>query len=574
MKPSYWIFIGLIVALTLFQAATQLYLPKLMQNIVDNGIVKGNVGFITHTGFIMIIVSLVGIVCAITGTLLAAKVSMSVGMDLRRKVFQKATEYSLAEFDQLGVSTMITRNTNDVTQVQTTMFMILRMMLMAPFMLIGGLILAIRQDASLSVIIAIIIPSMILLVLIVAKMTLPLFDKVQKRLDKLNLVLREKLIGIRVIKAFNKTRRERERFDEANRQLTDVSLKVNRIVMSLLPVVFLLINFSTLAVIWFGGLRIDKGLLEIGGLMAYIQYLIHIMISLVMVAVSFVMVPRAKVSLDRIMEALEIESTLKDPVEPAGFVDESGHEKRGTVEFRDVSFAYANSKEDTVSGITFLAGPGEITAIIGGTGSGKTTLVNLIPRFYDATGGEVLIDGVNVRDVSQGELRRKISFVPQKALLFSGTVAGNIRMGKQDATDDEVIHAATVAQAHDFISRMEKGYDSLVAQGGTNLSGGQKQRLTIARALVRRPEIYVFDDNFSALDFKTYAKLRTALKKETTQSTVLVVAQLVSTVMDADRIIVLDDGKVAGLGTHKQLVKENEVYREIVASQLSKEALQ
>ncbi len=453
----------------------------------------------------------------------------------------------------MSTASLITRTTNDTTQVQQVLTIILTMMISAPLMCIGGIILAINQDASLSWVLAVIIPVLILIIAVIMGKAIPLFRIVQVKIDKLNLVLDEGLTGVRVIRAFDRVDHEKERFDDANSDLTNVSIKVNRIVSTMMPTMMLLLNLSNIAIVWFGSIRIDNGDMQVGALMAFLQYAMQILFSLLMVSMMFIMLPRAAASADRINQVLDMRPEIKD----ADAV-KNADTQRGYVAFQDVTFSYPGAEEPAISHISFSAGPGEVTAIIGGTGSGKSTLVSLIPRFYDVDSGRVLIDGVDVRDMAQEHLRSKIGFVPQKAVLFSGTIAENIRYGNENATDEEVRHAAAIAQASEFIAGMEDGFDSMIAQGGTNVSGGQKQRLSIARALVRRPEIYVFDDSFSALDFKTDARLRAALKKETLDATVFIVAQRVSSVMDADRIIVLET---------------SEVYREIVSSQLSLEEI-
>lgn len=428
--------------------------------------------------------------------------------------------------------------------------------------------MAVSRDPGLTTVLIAVLPILALAIFIIAKKGIPLFKVIQVKIDTLSRVIRESLTGIRVIRSFNRTEHEKARFDDANEDLTQTSIKVNKIMGAMMPVMMLIMNFATLAIVWFGGHRIEEGHMQVGDLMAFLQYAMMIMFSLIMVSVMFVMIPRAQASAVRINEVLgmmpEI-SDLETTSSPAA--------RTGYISFENVTFYYPGAEEPAISNISFEAGPGEITAVIGGTGSGKSTLISLIPRFYDVTSGRIRIDGIDIREMKQEELRSKIGFVPQKALLFTGSIADNIRYGKEDATDEEIRHAAKVAQADEFISSMEGGYDAEIAQGGGNVSGGQKQRLSIARALVRRPEVYVFDDSFSALDFKTDAKLRAALKQETTESSVLIVAQRVSTVMDADRIIVLDEGKVAGIGTHAELMDSCTVYREIVSSQLSEEEI-
>lgn len=567
LKP-YAASIAAILILLFFQAISELYLPTLMADIVDTGIIKGDTAYILRVGGLMLLVAAGGAVCVILSSLLSSRTAMGFGRDLRRKVFSHIESFSLHEFDKISTASLITRTTNDVTQVQQVFMMILRMMVSAPMMCIGGIIMAVSKDAKLSLVIVVVLPVLVGAVLLIAGRGIPLFKAIQAKLDRLNLVLREELMGIRVIRAFNRDEHEKKRFDQANRDLTATAIKVNRIMAALMPTLMLVMNFTTIAIIWFGGLRINAGSMQIGDLMAFIQYVMQIMFSLVMVSMMFIMVPRASVSAGRINEVLDVVPEIKEPENPV-----KPGRQRGFVEFRDVTFSYPGAEEPAVKNISFSAKPGEITAIIGGTGSGKSTLINLIPRFYDVDSGEILIDGVDAMEMQQEELRAKIGFVPQKALLFSGSISDNIRFGKEEATEKEIRHAAEIAQVTGFVAEMKDGFDSVIAQGGTNVSGGQKQRLSIARALVRKPEIYVFDDSFSALDFKTDARLRAALKKEIKASTVFIVAQRVNTVMDADRIIVLEDGKIAGIGSHRELMRTCGVYREIVASQLSEEEL-
>jgi ATP-binding cassette subfamily B protein len=539
-----------------------------MADIVDVGVVQGDTNYILRVGGLMLLVAAIGAVCTILAANLSAKTAMGFGKILRGKVFSQVEELSLSEFSRIGTASLITRTTNDITQVQMLVMVTLRMMVMAPMMLIGGIIMAVSQDAALARIIVLIIPVIVAAVIVVMNKSTPLFRAMQEKLDKVNRVLREGLTGIRVIRAFDRIDYEKRRFNDANLDLTSTAIKVNRIMATAMPLMMVTMNFMAIAIIWFGGLRIDQGTMQVGSLMAFIQYVMHIMFSLIMVSMMFVMIPRASASAVRINEVLDTVPEISD-----GKATKSGYATKGHVEFRNATFSYPGAEKPVLHDISFEAKPGEVTAIIGGTGSGKSTLVNLILRFYDVETGSILINGVDIRDMSQEDLRAKIGFVPQKAVLFSGTVADNIRYGKAEATSEEVEWAAEIAQATEFITGMKDGFDSVVAQGGTNLSGGQKQRLSIARALVRRPEIYIFDDSFSALDFKTDARLRAALKGETSESTVIIVAQRVSTVMDADRIIVLDNGEVAGMGTHRDLIKTCNVYREIVMSQLSEEEL-
>lgn len=567
LKP-YTAAIVAILILLFFQSLAELYLPTLMSEIVDTGIVKGDTQYILKVGGFMLLVAAGSGICVILASFLSSKVATSFGRDIRSKVFSRVESFSLNEFDKMGTASLITRTTNDITQVQQVTIMIMRMMISAPMMCIGGIIMAVSKDAKLSLVLVAIIPVLAGIIFIIARKGIPLFKSMQVKLDKLNLVLRENLTGIRVIRAFNRIDQEKKRFNEANHDLTETAIKVNKIMASLMPVMMIIMNFTSIAIIWFGGIRIDNGNMQVGDMMAFLQYAMQIMFSLIMVSIMFVMIPRAEASAVRINEVLDTIPEIKNPEHA-----KSADNKRGFVEFKDVTFSYPGAEQPAISNISFNAKPGEVTAIIGGTGSGKSTLISLIPRFYDVERGSILVDGVDVREMSQENLRAKIGFVPQKAVLFTGSITDNIRYGKEDAAEEEVKHAAEIAQATEFISNMKDGFNSEISQGGSNVSGGQKQRLSIARALVRRPEIYIFDDSFSALDFKTDAKLRAALKKETVDSTVLIVAQRVSTVMDADRIIVLDDGQVAGRGSHKELLNTSEVYREIVLSQLSEEEI-
>src|SRR6266700_297539 len=567
MKP-YRPILVFVVVLAFLQAMANLYLPTLFANIVDNGIIKGDTGYIWRTGGIMLLITLAGTIAAVVGIFFSSQVATGFGKIIRARLFTHVSQFSLHEFDSVSTSSLITRTTNDTTQVQQVMILALNMMITAPFTLIAGIILALNQDVGLTWILVVVIPILVGTIVLLMSQAIPLFRIMQKKLDKLNLILDEGLTGVRVVRAFDRQKYEEHRFDEANLDLTNVAIKVNRLVASLMPIMMLCLNFSSVAILWFGAIRINNGQMQVGALIAFLQYAMLILFALLMISMMFIMLPRAAASADRINEVLAIEPEIKD----TDHVKRADKQK-GYVEVQNVTFSYPGAEEPAISHISFSAAPGEVTAIIGGTGAGKSTLVSLIPRFYDIDSGHLLVDGVDVREMSQQDLRAKIGFMPQKAVLFSGTIAENIRYGKEDASDEEVEHAAEVAQATEFISEMKDGYDSVIAQGGTNVSGGQKQRLSIARALVREPEIYVFDDSFSALDFKTDASLRAALKKETRESTVLIVAQRVSTVMDADQIIVLDEGLIAGIGTHRTLMRTCEVYREIVSSQLSLEEI-
>lgn len=584
LKPYTLLIIG-VIGFVFLQSLSELYLPTLMSDIVDIGVVKGDINYIIRTGGWMILFAVLAMISSVLGSYLAAKVATGFGRDLRTKVFTKVESFSLEEFDEKGTASLIIRTTNDITQIQRLVFTMLRMFLRAPLIFIGGIIMAVSKDAKLSLVFMVILPILSIIIFFVAKKSMSLFKSMQIKLDKLNLVLREYLTGIRVIRAFDREVYEKKKFHKANLNLTETAIKVNKLMAILMPLMILILNLTIVAIIWFGSIRIESGGMQVGDLMAFIQYASRIMFSLIMVSMIFIMLPRAAVSANRINEVLEVKPKIKDPiilkdnkleVEKNGLKSESYRsekDKRGYLEFDKVSFCYQGAEEPVLKNISFRANPGELTAIIGSTGSGKSTLINLIPRFYDVTSGRILTDGVDIRELTQEKLRAKIGLVPQKAVLFTGTIAENISFGNNNLSRDEIIRAAEIAQAAEFISTMKQGYDSPIAQGGTNLSGGQKQRLAIARALAKHPEIYIFDDSFSALDFKTEAKLRVAIKKEIKNATALVIAQRVTTVMDADQIIVLDEGKIVGIGKHQELIKTCKVYREIVASQLSEEEL-
>lgn len=563
LKP-YRFFLVLVMVLAIGQATANLYLPNLLANIVDNGIVKGDTGYIWRTGGVMVLVTIGGTLCAVVGIFFSSQTAVGMGKIIRAQIFYKVQRFSLHEFDTVSTASLITRTTNDTTQVQQVMVMMLNMLITAPITLVVGIILALNQDVGLSWILVAIMPVLVIIILVLLSKAIPLFASMQVKLDKLNLILDEGLTGVRVVRAFDRVKHEEQRFDEANHDVTNIAIKVNQMMASMMPVMMLMINLSSVAIIWFGSIRVNDGNLQVGALFAFLQYAFQILFALLMISMMFVMIPRAAASATRINEVLAMEPEINDPEEA-----QTAATLRGYVEFQDVTFSYPGAEEPALCNISFSARPGEVTAILGGTGAGKSTLVSLIPRFYDVDSGRVLVDGVETREMSQEHLRAKIGFVPQKAVLFTGTINENLRYGKEDASDDEIRHAADVAQASEFIVNMPDGFHSLIAQGGTNVSGGQKQRLSIARALVRKPEIYIFDDTFSALDFKTDAQLRAALKGETRESTVLIVAQRVSTVIDADQIIVLEEGHVVGIGTHQELMKTCDVYREIVYSQLS-----
>ncbi|WP_037305026.1 ABC transporter ATP-binding protein [Amycolatopsis orientalis] len=556
----------LIVLLQFVQTLAGLYLPTLNADIIDDGVVKGDIDYILGVGGVMLLVSLVQIACSIGAVYFGARTAMAVGRDVRGAIFHRVQDFSAREVGQFGTPSLITRTTNDVQQVQMLTLMAFTLMVSAPIMCFGGIIMALNQDVTLSWLLVVVVPILGISVgIIIAKMR-PAFRLMQERLDKINQILREQIMGIRVIRAFVKDTHERRRFTKANTELLDVSLVVGRLMALMFPIVMLVMNASSVAVLWFGGLRIDDGSMQIGALTAFLSYLMQILMAVMMATFMFMMVPRAEVSAERITEVLDTHTSVVLPANPI-----SPGEVHGRLELSDVEFRYPGAEKPVLQEISLLARPGETTAIIGSTGSGKTTLLNLIPRLMDATDGSVRVDGVDVRELDPTVLSDAVGLVPQKPYLFAGTVASNLRYGKPDATDEELWHALEVAQGKDFVERMPEGLDSPISQGGTNVSGGQRQRLAIARMLVRRPEIYLFDDSFSALDYATDAALRRALVAETAEATVVIVAQRVSTIRHADRIIVLDEGRVVGSGTHTELMDGNETYREIVLSQLTEQ---
>jgi ATP-binding cassette subfamily B multidrug efflux pump len=558
--------LALVVLLQLIQTLAGLYLPTLNADIIDKGVVNGDIGYIMDTGGVMIAVSLVQIVSSIGAVFFGARVAMAVGRDMRAGIFHRVQDFSAREVGQFGTPSLITRTTNDVQQVQMLALMTFTMMVSAPIMCVGGILMALNQNVQLSSLLLVIVPVLAVSIgIIIAKMR-PLFRLMQERIDGINRVLREQITGIRVIRAFVRDTHERERFTRTNTELFDVSLGVGRLMSLMFPIVMLVVNVSSVAVLWFGGHLINSGAMQVGALTAFLSYLMQILMSIMMATFMFMMVPRAEVSAERIQEVLDTESSVVLPENPVQSTVTHGH-----LELRDVEFRYPGAEKPVLHGVDLIARPGETTAVIGSTGSGKTTLLNLIPRLMDATGGTVLVDDIDVRALGSTALSDAVGLVPQKPYLFSGTVASNLRYGKPDATDEELWHALETAQAKDFVSRLADGLDSKIAQGGTNVSGGQRQRLAIARALVRRPEIYLFDDSFSALDYATDAALRAALSRETADATVIIVAQRVSTIRQADRIIVLDEGTVVGTGTHTELMDTNETYREIVLSQLTEQ---
>ena len=555
----------LVLVLALAQSLANLLLPRLTSEIVDQGIVKGDQRAILEVGALMLLMSMVATVCAIAGSFYSAKVATGFGRDLRGAIFARAERLSIHQFERFGSASLVTRTTNDTTQVQQMIIMMLTMVIAAPMMAIGGVILALSQDAQLAWVLIAVMPVMAVVFALIMRGAVPLSTAMQLKIERLNLVLGEGLSGVRVIRAFDRGARQRARFDEANLDLTNTAIAVNRLIAVLMPALILMLNFTSVAIIWVGSRRIDAGVMQVGAMFSSLQYAMQILFAVFMVTAMFVMLPRASASAARIREVLDLEPEIANPSADTTPPRVGG----GHVEFRNVTFQYPGAEEPALTEVSFTAHPGEVTAIVGGTGSGKSTLAGLIPRFYDAIDGQVLLDGIDVRHMAQADLRARIGFVPQTAVLFTGTVAANIRYGREDASDDEVRHAATVAQAIDFVEAMPEQFASSISQGGINLSGGQKQRLSIARAIVRRPDVYVFDDSFSALDFTTDARLRAALRAETAHAAVFIVAQRISTVITADRIVVLDEGRVVGIGTHAELLRSNEVYREIVASQVS-----
>ncbi|WP_105034426.1 ABC transporter ATP-binding protein [Cryobacterium aureum] len=565
LRPYWQLLLGVVV-FQLAQSIASLFLPALNADIIDEGVATGDTDYILRVGGLMLLITLAQIICAIVAVYFGAKVAMKVGRDLRGAVFSRVGEFSEQEVTRFGAPSLITRSTNDVQQVQMLVLTTCTLLVSAPILSIGGVIMAIRQDVQLSWLIAVSVPILLIAVgLIVVKMV-PLFRKMQTRIDTVNRVLREQLTGIRVVRAFVREDVEVARFAQANRDVTEVALSSGRLMALMFPIVMLVLNVSSVAVIWFGAFRIEDGSMQVGTLIAFLSYLMQILMAVMMATFMAVMIPRAAVSADRIGEVLETSSSVVPPVNPV-----NATVGQGELELLDVGFAYPGAEQPVLRNVSFIARHGETTAIIGSTGSGKTTLVNLLPRLFDATSGSVLVDGVNVRELNPDLLWGHIGLVPQKPYLFSGTVRSNLLYGKPDATEDELWQALTIAQAREFVAEMDGGLDAPIAQGGTNVSGGQRQRLAIARALVKRPELYIFDDSFSALDLATDARLRLALKQSTNGATMVIVAQRVSSIIDADQILVLEDGRIVGRGTHEQLLDTNTTYQEIVSSQLTAE---
>lgn len=573
LGPYRWAVVAVLV-LQLLQTLAALYLPSLNADIIDDGVVPGDIGHIWRTGGWMLVVSLGQVAASVVAVYFGARVATAFGRDLRRDLFHTVQTYSAREMAKFGAPTLITRGTNDVQQVQMTVLMTFTIMVMAPIMLVGGVILALAEDVSMSALLLVIVPVLAASAGVIVWRMVPHFRRMQKRIDAINSVLREQITGLRVVRAFVRERREKERFGVVNEELFDTSLRAGRLMALTFPVVMLIMNLASVSVLWFGAREIEAGGMQIGSLTAFLSYIMYILMAVMMSTMIFMMIPRAAVAAERIGEVLDTESSVVDPEAPVELVPadgDGGAGPRGRLTFEDVEFRYPGAEEPVLHDLTFTAEPGQITAIIGSTGSGKSTLLNLVPRLFDATGGTVRVDGIDVRDLRQLDLGSLMGLVPQKAFLFTGTIADNLRYGKPDASQEEMWSALEVAQARDFVEALPDGLESVVAQGGSTFSGGQRQRLAIARAVIRKPRIYLFDDSFSALDYATDARLRAALRPQTADATVVVVAQRVATIRDAEQILVLDQGRIVGRGTHTELLAENSTYQEIVTSQMSLE---
>lgn len=567
---GYWLMFIILVGFTYAMVMANLWLPDKMSEIVNNGIIKQDMPAIWHNGLAMILVTAAGGLCSIVIGFLASRIATGMAQKLRTELFERVESFALADFNKFSTASLITRSTNDIQQIQMTSILLLRLALMAPIMAIGGLQKAIHNAPDLSWIIALAV-SVLLVVIAVLFVTAVLrFKKLQTLVDKLNLVTRENLVGLKVIRAFHNEKIEQKKFQQANTELNKMGLFLNRLMMLLDPIMTLVMNFSSVAIVWFGAHLISSGNLQIGNMMAFLEYAMQVIISFLLLSMVFIMVPRAAVSVKRVGEVLDTLPSIVDPQSP----QQLPHDATGKIEFKDVTFTYPDADLPVLSSINFTAEPGQTTAFIGSTGSGKSTLINLIPRFYDVSAGQILLDGVDIRQLKLEDLYDQIGYVPQKGVLFSGTIASNINYGNAKASQKLVEKSAKIAQAAEFVSELKNGYKNEIAQGGSNVSGGQRQRLSIARAIAVEPNVYIFDDSFSALDFKTDAKLRSALAKETKHKTVLIVGQRINTIMNADKIIVLDEGKIVGQGTHQELMKNCQVYQEIAASQLSEDDLQ
>lgn len=571
LKPYIWLIIPLIILIYL-QVMANLSLPDLMAKIVDNGIIGGDMNAIIKNGLIMLGVTLGGGIAAVGVGFLSARTATGFARDVRQKVFKKVEGFSIVEFNKFSTASLITRSTNDIQQIQSTTLMILRLVIMAPLMAIGGLQKAMENAPDLSWIIAVAVVSLLVVIIVLFVAALPKFKLLQKMVDKLNLVTRENLTGLRVVRAFNKEKTEENKFNDANTDLMKLNLTVNRMMIIMQPFMNLIMNMALIAIVWFGAHLVSERLIDVGNMMAFMQYATQVIMSFLMISMLFIMIPRASVSAKRVNEVIDTDISIKDP-EESKKVKKAPGKGNGRVEFRDVTFTYPDAEAPVLSGVNFTAEPGQTTAIIGSTGSGKSTLIGLIPRFYDVSAGQILIDNVDIRDQKLSDLYSQIGYVPQKGVLFSGSVKSNVAYGNTEASAEEIENAIKVSQSKDFVQKKENGVNASISQGGANVSGGQKQRLSIARALAVKPKVYIFDDSFSALDFKTEAKLKKELKKETKNKTVLIVAQRISTIINADKIIVMNEGKIVGEGTHQELLKNNSVYQEIASSQLSEEEL-
>ena len=560
----------ILVSFTYAMVMANLWLPDKMSEIVNNGIIKQDMPAIWHNGLAMILVTAAGGLCSIVIGFLASRIATGMAQKLRTKLFEWVESFALADFNKFSTASLITRSTNDIQQIQMTSILLLRLALMAPIMAIGGLQKAIHNAPNLSWIIALAVSVLLVVIAVLFVIAVPRFKKLQTLVDKLNLVTRENLVGLKVIRAFHNEKIEQKKFQQANTELNKMNLFVNRLMMLLDPIMTLVMNFSSVAIVWFGAHLISSGNLQIGNMMAFLEYAMQVIISFLLLSMVFIMVPRAAVSVKRVGEVLDTLPSIVDPQLPQQLPNDA----TGKIEFKDVTFTYPDADLPVLSSINFTAEPGQTTAFIGSTGSGKSTLINLIPRFYDVSAGQILLDGVDIRQLKLEDLYDQIGYVPQKGVLFSGTIASNIKYGNAKASQKLVEKSAKIAQATEFISELKNGYKNDIAQGGSNVSGGQRQRLSIARAIAVEPNVYIFDDSFSALDFKTDAKLRSALAKETKHKTVLIVGQRINTIMNADKIIVLDEGKIVGQGTHQELMKNCQVYQEIAASQLSEDDLQ